>query len=301
MKLSFERQFLIGGHTLGAIGVAALATTHQVGTAYVVAALAALAWSLVCEWRRGGWQVPTQAANASMLAALVAILIPVVFRGASPIRAIAEFLLVLAALKFAAAKETRDWVQIYVLSFFHLLAASALTVEPIFALVFLAYLVVAPCVLVLSQLRREVGEAGGSRRLAEETFVEPSLFRSLASMTVVLFVSTLVVFVALPAHGRRLLRRTVRRRGDAHRVLRGGRARFGRRAEARRRGGPACNGRSAGSLHGADLLARRRSRSFSTAVTGGGSHRRFGRSFGALPASSRRRPPRGVDRSSTRR
>jgi len=118
MKLSFERQFLIGGHALGAIGVAALATTHQVGIAYVAAALGALAWSLAREWQRRGWQVPTQAANASMLAALVVISVPVVVRGASPIRAIAEFLLVLTALKFAAAKESRDWMQTFVLSFF---------------------------------------------------------------------------------------------------------------------------------------------------------------------------------------
>jgi len=201
VTLSFERQFVIAGHLLGAIGVAALATTHQVGGAYVLAALAALGWSLARELRGRGWQVPAKAANASMIAALAVILVPVVLQGASPIRAIAEFLLVLAALKFAAAKATRDWVQIYVLSFFHLLAASALTVEPIFALVFLAYLVLAPCVLVLALLRREVAEAAGTRRLAEETFVEPSLFRSLAGMTVVLFVSTLVIFILFPRMG----------------------------------------------------------------------------------------------------
>ena len=202
-KLPFERQFVLAGHALGMTGIAALATTHQVGVAYLVLALAALSWSVVREWRGHGWQVPPAAANTSMIAALLVVFLPVLpsLGGVSPIRAIAEFLLVLTALKFAAAKETRDWTQIYVLSFFHLLAASALTVEPAFALVFFAFLVVAPCALVLALLRREVQAAGGTRRLAEESFVEPSLFRSLATMTVVLFVSTLVVFIVFPRMG----------------------------------------------------------------------------------------------------
>src|SRR5262249_62105470 len=123
---------------------------------------------------------------------------PVVLRGASPVRPIAEFLLVLAGLKCAAAKENRDWLQIYSLSFFHLLAASALTVEPIFAALFFAYLVLAPCVLVLFQLRREITRAASAPPLPEGAVVEASLFRSLAPPPVVLFVSTLFLFFIFP-------------------------------------------------------------------------------------------------------
>jgi protein-glutamine gamma-glutamyltransferase len=201
MTLTFEKQFLIGSHLLALVGVLALATTHEVSTPYVAIAVLGISWSLWREWRGRGPQISGRAANIAIFAALFAALSPVVLRGASPVRPIAEFLLVLAGLKFAAAKENRDWLQIYSLSFFHLLAASALTVEPIFAALFLAYLVLAPCVLVLFQLRREITGALSGHRLEEEPFVEPSLFRSIAATTVVLFFSTLLIFVIFPRVG----------------------------------------------------------------------------------------------------
>jgi transglutaminase-like putative cysteine protease len=201
MRLTFDRQFLLAGHALAATGVGALATTHEVGAPYVALALGGLGWSLWRDWHRSKLEISSAAANVAILAALCMSMAPVVLRGASPVRAIAEFLLVLAALKALARKENRDWLQIYVLSFFQLLAAAALTVEPVFALLFLAYLVLAPCVLVLFQLRREVGGSTSAARLDEEPFVEPSLFRSLAATTILLFLSTLTIFVVFPRVG----------------------------------------------------------------------------------------------------
>jgi len=201
MRLTFDKQFLLGGHLLALTGVGALATTNEVGVAYVALAIAALGWSLWRDWRRSRLEISSTAANVAIVAALGMSAAPVVLRGASPVRAIAEFLLVLAALKAVAQKQNRDWLQIYVLSFFQLLAAAALTVEPVFALLFLAYLMLAPCVLVLFQLRREVGGSPSAVRLDEEPFVEPSLFRSLAVTTVLLFVSTLTIFVVFPRVG----------------------------------------------------------------------------------------------------
>lgn len=201
MKISFERQFLLAGHGVALVGTAALATTHEVSPTFVAIAGFGLTWSLWREWRGAGPRISAQAANVSMLAALVLIVAPVLLRGAPPVRAIGEFLLVLIALKGAAAKENRDWLQIYVLSFFQLLAASALTVEPVFALIFLSYLLLAPCAAVLFLLRREVQDSGGGRRLVEESFVEPSLFRSIALNTTVLFVSTVVIFIVFPRMG----------------------------------------------------------------------------------------------------
>jgi transglutaminase-like putative cysteine protease len=201
MSLTFEKQFLIASHLLALVGVLALTTTHEVSAPYVGVAVLGLSWSLLREWRRRGPQISARAANVAMFAALFVVLSPVALRGASPVRPIAEFLLVLGGLKCAAAKENRDWLQIYTLSFFHLLAASALTVEPIFAVLFLAYLVLAPCVLVLLLLRREMAGSPSARRLEEEPFVEPSLFRSIAATTVVLFVSTLLIFIIFPRVG----------------------------------------------------------------------------------------------------
>jgi transglutaminase-like putative cysteine protease len=201
MRLSFQRQFVAVAHLLAAVGVGALATTHEVGEGYVAVAFGGLGWSAWREWRGDGKGISEQAANACMLVALVFSLAPVLLGGASAVRAIGQFLLVLTGLKAAARKQERDWMQILVLSFFQLLSAAALTVEPVFAVLFFAYLLLAPCALVLFQLRREIGAFPSTRRLDAEPFVEPSLFRSLATTTAVLFFSTVVIFVVFPRVG----------------------------------------------------------------------------------------------------
>jgi transglutaminase-like putative cysteine protease len=201
MRLSFQRQFVTVGHLLAAVGVGALATTHEVGGGYVAVALGGLGWSARREWRGDGAGISERAANACMLVAMVLSLAPVMLGGASAVRAIAQFLLVLTGLKAAARKQDRDWMQIFVLSFFQLLSAAALTVEPVFAVLFFAYLLLAPCALALFQLRREIGAFPTTRRLDAEPFVEPSLFRSLATTTAVLFLSTVVIFVIFPRVG----------------------------------------------------------------------------------------------------
>ena len=201
MRLSFQRQFVAAGHLLAAVGVGALATTHEVAAEYVAVALGGLGWSAWREWRGEGEGISERTANASMLVALGLSLAPVLLGGASAVRAIAQFLLVLTGLKAAARKQDRDWMQIFVLSFFQLLSAAALTVEPIFAVLFFAYLLLAPCALVLFQLRREMGTAPSTRRLDADPFVDPSLYRSLATTTAVLFLSTVVIFIIFPRVG----------------------------------------------------------------------------------------------------
>jgi len=201
MTLSFHKQFVAVAHLFAAVGVGALATTHEVGGGYVAMALAGLGWSAWREWRGDGEGISEWVANACMLVMLILSLGPVLLQGASAVRAIAQFLLVLTGLKSAARKQNRDWMQIFVLSFFQLLSAAALTVEPVFAVLFFGYLLLAPCALVLFQLRREIGALSSTRRLDAEAFVEPSLFRSLASTTAVLFLSTVVIFVVFPRVG----------------------------------------------------------------------------------------------------
>ncbi len=199
--MSFERHFVLVSHGLAALGVVALASTQQVGDLYVWVAILARLWSA----RRGVWgtgfELSPAAASVASVISLLLVLSPVFFAGAAPIRAIAEFLLVLTAVKGLATKRDRDWLQLYVLAFFELVSASALTVEPVFAILFLGYLLAAPWALVLFVLRRELGDNGCAARLATEPFVEPSLFRSVAAVTFLLFLFTVAIFVFFPRVG----------------------------------------------------------------------------------------------------
>jgi protein-glutamine gamma-glutamyltransferase len=199
--MTFERQFLLASHALALIGVVGLALTNEVGIAYVILALVALAWSL---WRaRGGagLDLDSRIVNAASIALLVTLVVRVANESLPPLQGIAEFLLVLLALKALGPKGERDWLQLYVLAFFDVVAASALTVELAFAVVFLSFLLLAPWVMTLFHLRKTAIAAGDERRLSEEAFVDASLFRGIVGVTLILFVSTLTVFVFFPRMG----------------------------------------------------------------------------------------------------
>jgi hypothetical protein len=98
MTLSFQKQFVAVTHLLAAVGVGALATTHEVGGGYVASALAGLGWSAWREWRGDGEGISERAANACRARPLILSLGPVLLgRVGRP--AIAQFLLVLTGLK----------------------------------------------------------------------------------------------------------------------------------------------------------------------------------------------------------
>ena len=123
-------------------------------------------------------------------------------RGASPVRAIAEFLLVLTGLKGARrTSKTATGCRSSCCRSSSLLSAAALTVEPIFAVLFLAYLCSRRACWCSFSCGGRSAVRPAAHRLEEEPFVEPSLFRSIAATTVVLFVSTLVIFVVFPRVG----------------------------------------------------------------------------------------------------
>ncbi|MGH7805468.1 MAG: transglutaminaseTgpA domain-containing protein, partial [Candidatus Binatia bacterium] len=199
--MTFEVQFLVASHALALIGIVALALTGEVNVVYVILALGALGWSV---WRaRGGRGIDldSRIVNVASIALLVTLVVRVANGSLPPLQGIAEFLLVLLALKALAPKADRDWLQLYVLSFFDVVAASALTVELAFAVVFIAFLLIAPWVMTLFHLRRATIAAGEERRLSEEAFVDGSLFRGIVGVTVILFLSTLGVFVFFPRMG----------------------------------------------------------------------------------------------------
>ena len=97
--------------------------------------------------------------------------------GAPPIQELVHFLLALQAIKLLAPKKNRDWLQLYLLSFFSMVASSALTVELSFAAIFIGYLFLAPWVLMLLQLK-EGSEAAGK----DPTAASPPLDEALARL-----------------------------------------------------------------------------------------------------------------------
>lgn len=198
--MSFTFVFLLSSYLLIFLGLIGLLLTkelsfpHQflVGVSFVVGVLG--------EARGGKGFLPGPLANVAMLGAFVLTLFSIFVLKALPLRELVHFLLALQAVKLLAPKKGRDWLQLYLLSFFNLTTASALSVEASFAVIFVCYLFGAPWVLVLFHLK-EAMEKAGKDPDRETRLLSWSLFRLVGGTGGVLFLLTLAFFVAFPRFG----------------------------------------------------------------------------------------------------
>ena len=141
------------------------------------------------------------------------------------------------ALEFAAAlqisrlfnrRSAQDYQQIAVLAFLHLIAATILSTDLTYALIFIGFVIATPWMLALSHLRREIEANYASTALDDSPQRKAALSRVLASKRVVgagylagtaflslpLFVMTLAIFVVMPRVGQGFLS-FGRHRGDS--------------------------------------------------------------------------------------
>ncbi|MFH1017479.1 MAG: DUF3488 and transglutaminase-like domain-containing protein [Pseudomonadota bacterium] len=117
-----------------------------------------------------------------------------------------KFVVYLQAVKLLSPKTDRDWLQIYLLSFMHILAATVISNDLGFAVPFVIYVVLATWTLVMFNLRAELGRATEKKRLAtalaglsrsRDTITPGFLaFTSMLSISVIGF--TLFVFFSFP-------------------------------------------------------------------------------------------------------
>ncbi|MEM9188561.1 MAG: DUF3488 and transglutaminase-like domain-containing protein [Myxococcota bacterium] len=122
-----------------------------------------------------------------------------------------EFAAFLQISRLCNRRSARDHQQIAVLAFLHLIAATILSTDIGYALVFLGFVIVTPWMLALSHLRREIeGNYPGvvprsgpdvRRVLASRRVVGPSFLAGTAFLTVPIFAITVLLFLLFPRVG----------------------------------------------------------------------------------------------------
>ena len=197
--MSFETVFLRSSYALIFLGLGGLFFTEELSLPFLLLAVASFIIGAVGDTRGGKGFFPA-AADIALGALLLLTLFSIFIVKAPPLQELVHFLLALQAVKLLAPKKRRDWFQLYLLSFFSLVASSALTVEVSFAVIFVSYVFAAPWVLILFQLRTEMGE---TRRATsgEAVLLNWSLVRLAGATGLVLLALTLVLFTALPRIG----------------------------------------------------------------------------------------------------
>lgn len=195
--MNFRFVFLFSSYLLVFLGFAGLFLTEELSSPYLL--LAAVSWAVGAsgELRSGKGALSGFVANIAMLVVFTLTLFSILVLQAPLLQELVHFLLALQAVKLLAPKKERDWLQLYLLSFFSLLAASALSVEISFAAIFVCYLFAAPWVLVLFHLKTAT-EAAGKRPDMDNRLLSWSLFRLVGCLDVVLFSLTAFFFISFP-------------------------------------------------------------------------------------------------------
>jgi transglutaminase-like putative cysteine protease len=160
--MSFESYFRACSYAMIASGVLALAVSGGVG-AVLAAAFGAV---LVVSWRLAAtrWQLSERAGMFVVLLALPAFYLDwslqkngaadaagQVYAGVS---ALVHFTLLLSSIKLLQVKSDRDWLFLYLISFFEVLLAAGLSVSPSFLLSLGLYIFTALLAVVCFELRK---------------------------------------------------------------------------------------------------------------------------------------------------
>jgi transglutaminase-like putative cysteine protease len=159
--MDFETYFRACSYAMIACGVLALALAGGVG-ALLAAAFAAV---LAASWWLAGtrWQLSERAGLVVVLLALPGFYLDWNFQKSTAaggaqvyagVSALVHFTLILSSIKLLQIKADRDWLFLYLISFFEVLLAAGLSANPSFLLALCAYLFSALLAVVCFELRK---------------------------------------------------------------------------------------------------------------------------------------------------
>jgi transglutaminase-like putative cysteine protease len=160
--MAFETYFRACSYAMIACGVLALALAGGVGV-WLAAAFAAV---LAASWKLAGtrWQLSERTGLVVVLLALPAFYLDWSFQKGGQdagvaqvyagVSALVHFTLLLSSIKLLQIKSDRDWLFLYLISFFEVLLAAGLSANPSFLLALCAYLFSALLAVVCFELRK---------------------------------------------------------------------------------------------------------------------------------------------------
>ncbi|HEX8161004.1 MAG TPA: DUF3488 and transglutaminase-like domain-containing protein [Pyrinomonadaceae bacterium] len=158
--MRFDTFFRISSYATVACGVLALALTGGVSLALAAALLVALAAAWKAEGTR--WQLSERVSLFAVLASLPFFYVDwklqtAVFgaeAGRASINALAHFIILLSLVKLFAAKHDRDWLFLYLISFFEVLLSAGLSLSPRFVAALTLYAFAALTTVVCFEIRK---------------------------------------------------------------------------------------------------------------------------------------------------
>lgn len=126
--------------------------------------------------------------------------------GAMAAGILGRLILSLTAIKMLQRKSDRDWIFLYLMSFFEVLLAAGLSISALYLFSFVLYVFVIVCTIIVFEIRK-TERATRSKMDAPDEPAEPAVFRSrwlpvtAAGLIAVIIVLAVPIFFALPRVG----------------------------------------------------------------------------------------------------
>ena len=227
--MSFATYFKVSSYAMIAVAMLALmlAGGLHLALATVFAAIMVVAWRL----EGTKWQLSERVGLAVVLLSIPLFLLDWKYQrtiGEAPgrmgVNALAHLIVFLSAIKLLQVKSDRDWVFLYLISFFELLLAAGLSFSPIFLLTLTLYLFCSLSTVIAFEIRKA---QRGVKPVETRLLVPPDsrIFRKLvgtrgkrdieasrlpfvaASMLVLIFILALPLFFVAPRAGSAVISR----------------------------------------------------------------------------------------------
>lgn len=195
--MRFNTYFKSASYLLAFSAFLSLALTGEVEPPYVIVIILGMAFGLVQE------RIDLSLLSKSLVIISIPFL-PLDFFLLSKdiLLAFTHLLILLAVARLLSLRTNSDYSQLYLLTFFELLASSALTINLSFAFTFTLYLISATWVLLLFHIKKEVEGKGEERQERElEGAVTPPFFLGIGGVAVLSLTFTLAIFFVLPRVG----------------------------------------------------------------------------------------------------
>ncbi len=209
----FEQIFKIVSYTVAFSGLFSLFVSGGVGILVTTLAISAfiLAWFI----EDSRWQIKERIGLVLILSAIPLFYIDWKFQifgaigtGFMAIGSLARLILFLCVVKLLQKKSDRDWVFIYLISFFEILLAASVSISPLYIISLTLFLLSSISAIILFEIRktfRKINEKAANSSLVEIKKVENFSAKRLPITAVALLLSIMIfalpLFFAFPRVG----------------------------------------------------------------------------------------------------
>lgn len=212
-SLKFEQVFKIASYIVAFSGLFGLFVSS--GISILVFALAILAFVLAWFLENSRWQIKERLGLVLILSAIPLFYIDWKFQifgaigtGFAAIASLARLILFLCIIKLLQKKSDRDWIFIYLISFFEILLAASVSISPLYIISLALFLLSSICAVILFEIRktfRKVNEKANVLNFSKNNRAEHFSAQKLPVTAIALLISTMLfalpLFFAFPRVG----------------------------------------------------------------------------------------------------